>query len=386
MAIMTPEELQRYALLSNAFGRISALGSPGGQQPSALMGLVGAQKVGMEQQEMAMKAEEARLAAEAQRAKALRAQQLQQGLAEGLSRLGGLPGQGGGIQEAPVGNTSPAAGLPGVSGMMDPRRGQLANIARLAQVEDEKPNAVVEKLLEGVSLNANQQAESWDRNARIAADMKKAEDDRKHQIEMERTKFGYELDKSLNTSSLGQHGKMVDTLQAEQPKVKQVVNNLSTVKRMEKVLEDGDPSLGPGTDVTQWFKVLGAKAFGQKTPKSATDTALIVQGIAKQVLQARETQRGLGSITELENRDITTAAGGDISKMSPEILKTVLKIAKETGITMLDQYTMMHDRITKLPIAREMVQNGVFLNRKDIDDMLNRSPSTDKWAGWRVLP
>lgn len=125
--------------------------------------------------------------------------------------------------------------------------------------------------------------------------------------------------KTLTAEMAGGLGKQLD---AGLEGAKSANNTIATANTIREIVDSGKAIVGPAADkrivLTRIGDMLGVA--GKDAGERLSNTAQLVQSLAKTELDAAAAMRGQGQITESERAILRRAAGGDVNMSAPELV------------------------------------------------------------------
>lgn len=160
-------------------------------------------------------------------------------------------------------------------------------------------------------------------------------------------------EKSLLTTMGEGLGKQLDASLAG---AQSAQNTINTAQQIKQLVGSGKIITGPGADYRVTLARLGdAMGIGGKdNAEKLSNTAQLVQGLAKTELDASQSMRGQGPITDNERALIRRAAAGDLSMTTGE-LNTLAVALDKSGRHRIKQHQTQVQRLQQMPGAAPLI-------------------------------
>ena len=148
-------------------------------------------------------------------------------------------------------------------------------------------------------------------------------------------------------------GKQLDSGLSGAQSAVQTVQNAQTLRKM---LASGNLITGPGADarviMTQIGSALGVG--GKDDAEKLANTRLAMQAMAKAELDAAQSMKGQGAMSDAERALVKRAAGGDISMSAPE-LKALAAGLEKNARARIGQHQQNVERLRSIPQAAGLI-------------------------------
>lgn len=191
-----------------------------------------------------------------------------------------------------------------------------------------------------------------------------------------RTNVAVNTEKSLLTTVAEGLGKQLDSGLSEAKSARGVIG---TAARIKELASSGNVITGPLADPRVFWDRMSSTlgVAGRDTNERLSNTAALVQTLAKTELEAAQSNKGQGQWTEAERVILKRAAAGDINMTPPELV--TLSGAMDKGARMrIRAHKEQVKRLGELPNAAQLVP---FYN-------VDEPPEMDGGAGdgWSITP
>jgi hypothetical protein len=142
--------------------------------------------------------------------------------------------------------------------------------------------------------------------------------------------------------------RMIERTEQSQVAADAANQTISTINQIKPILESGVFS-GPLSDQAQIVLRLGSTLgiTGRNTQETLQRTAEAMQGLARLELQAAESMRGQGAITENERALIARAAGGNLATFTAGEVNVLLDALRKTAESKIKGHSRQVDLLRK---------------------------------------
>lgn len=142
--------------------------------------------------------------------------------------------------------------------------------------------------------------------------------------------------------------RMIERTEQSQVAADAANQTISTINQIKPILESGVFS-GPLSDQAQIVLRLGSTLgiTGRNTQETLQRTAEAMQGLARLELQAAESMRGQGAITETERALIARAAGGNLATFTAGEVNVLLDALRKTAESKIKGHSRQVDLLRK---------------------------------------
>jgi len=148
-------------------------------------------------------------------------------------------------------------------------------------------------------------------------------------------------------------GKQLDAGLSGAQSAVQTVQNAQTLR---KLLDSGNLITGPGADARVIMAQIGSAlgVGGGNDAEKLANTRLAMQAMAKSELDAAQSMKGQGAMSDAERALVKRAAGGDISMSAPE-LKALAAGLEKNARARIGQHQQNVERLKAIPQAEGLI-------------------------------
>ena len=134
------------------------------------------------------------------------------------------------------------------------------------------------------------------------------------------------------------------------------VNTINTADQIDSALSSGKLIIGPMADKRIVLARLGDAlgVGGADNPEKLANTASLIQSLAKNELDAAQSMKGQGQITEAERALLRRASSGDINMSAPE-LQALTGALRKTAQRRIEQHQAQVNRLSSLEGAAPLI-------------------------------
>lgn len=186
-------------------------------------------------------------------------------------------------------------------------------------------------------------------------------------------------EKSLLTTMGEGLGKQLDSSLAGAQSAAQTIG---TAQQIRSLVDSGKVITGPGADYRLTLARIGDSLGigGGDTAEKLSNTVQLMQGLAKTELDASQSMRGQGPITDSERALIRRAAAGDLN-MTPRELSTLSGAIEKNARARIKQHQTQVNRLNQMPGATPIIP---FYNVDEPPDAPISAPS--QGGAWSIKP
>lgn len=182
------------------------------------------------------------------------------------------------------------------------------------------------------------------------------------------------IDIKMGDSVAGQIGPMGKDSRI---KAEGAVTMFDAANRIQKALDSGKVSSGPGSSAIQTVKQLVQKVGGGND-EGIRQTQQVIRSLSKMAVEARKQLQGQGQVTENEARAVEKADGGNIDDLTTGELQDLVTLTKRAS-----HYTAQAHREFVSTMEQNEGTRGAapFYKVRGLDPLLNHAPKLPQIGG-----